>query len=530
LKADCVVVNGSIHTMNPEQPLAAVVAMAHGRVVAVGDDAAAREWIGPRTEVLDLKGRTALPGLTDAHLHFVAYALSLQQVDLLGVRSPEEATRRVEVQVAQKPAGEWVLGQGWNRNLWPNPAFPRREWLDAIARGHPVALASQDMHSLWVNSLALERLGIGAEACACPVGQILRDTETGEPTGMLLEGAAAMALSRVGLPGSETLRRAVLQAGQRVQAMGLTAVHDCEGAAELSAFMDLWREEALPLRVYMMLPRENLDAAIALGLRTGYGDAWLRLGHLKLFSDGSLGTRTADMLEPYVGEGTHRGMETLDSATLMDLTERASRAGIAVATHAIGDRGNRRVLDVYERTRPLWAARGLRPRIEHVQIVDDADLGRLARLGVIASMQPVHATSDMHMAEAHWGPRCTTAYAWRSLLQAGTHLAFGSDAPVESPDPLAGIYAAVTRKRADGTPPGGWRPEQCLSVEEAVYGFTLGAAYASSEEREKGSLEEGKVADLVVLSEDIFRGSPDALRDARVLTTVLGGRVVHDVR
>ncbi len=496
-------------------------------MVALGDNSEMRTYVGPHSEVLDLRGKTAIPGLSDAHLHFAAYGLSLQQVDVAGVRSPREAVERVRMRVQATPAGEWVRGRGWDRNLWSPPDFPDRKLLDVATPAHPVALGAKDGHALWVNSLGLRELGIRAETPDPAGGRIVRDVPTGEPSGILLEEAAGIAWERIGQPSPQALRQAILAAIGDAHRLGLTSVHDCEGGAELAAFVALWCERALPLRVYMLIPRDNLEATIALGLRTGFGDEWLRIGHLKLFADGSLGSRTADMLAPYQGEAENRGVVVLEDDALRAIVERASQAGIAVATHAIGDRGNRRVLDVYADTQPLWASRGLRPRIEHVQLIDDADLPRLARLGVVASMQPVHATSDMDMAEAYWGARSACAYAWRSLLDAGTVLAFGSDCPVETLDPLAGIHAAATRQRPNGTPKGGWRPEQRLSVYEAVQAYTWGGAYAAGEESSKGSLTPGKVGDLVVLSEDIFRIPAEELPTVRVLYTICGGRVVY---
>jgi len=277
----------------------------------------------------------------------------------------------------------------------------------------------------------------------------------------------------------------------------------------------------------MMIAKENLDAAVRLGLRTGFGDEWLRIGHLKLFADGSLGSRTADMLDPYEGEPDNRGIALLEGDEMPAVIEAAARAGIAPAIHAIGDRASRRVLDALERTRALWAGARLRPRIEHVQLLAGGDVPRLAEIGVIASMQPIHATSDWLMAEAYWGRRCAGAYAWRSLARAGTVLAFGSDCPVESIDPLAGIHAAATRQRPDGSPPGGWYPGECLTVEQAVQAYTRGAAYAAGEEQTKGCLAPGMAGDMVVLSEDIFRMDPREIAGTRVVTTVCGGRIVY---
>ena len=526
MTADLIVANGPIYTMRPEQPAVDAVGIRDGRIVALGDIRTVRREVGA-CEVLDLRGRTAIPAFSDAHLHLVSYGLSLQQVDLSGARSERACAERVRLAAAGLPEGEWVVGRGWDRNLWAPPSFPRRESLDAVAPAHPVALGSRDGHALWVNSCALRRAGISATTPDPEGGRILRDPRTDEPTGILLEEAVGLVYEHARRPGPQATRRAILAAVAGAHRLGLTSVHDCEGSEAMAGFLELWREGGLQLRVYMLIPREGLDAAIALGLRTGFGDDWLRLGHLKLFADGALGSRTADMLEPYSDEPGNCGVQVLSSERLGEIVERASRAHIAVATHAIGDRANRRVLDAYAASRPVWYAAGLRPRIEHVQLLAPDDVGRLAGLGVVASMQPIHATSDMDMAEAHWGERSRGAYAWRSLLEAGTVLAFGSDCPVEALDPLAGIHAAVTRQRRDGTPAGGWRPEERLSVYEAVRAYTWGAAYAEGTEERKGCLAPGKVGDLVVLSEDIFRASPKGILDVHVVYTICGGSLVY---
>jgi len=525
--ADCIVVNGTIHTMDPARPVVAAVAIAGGRIVALGSEDDVRSHVKAGSPVLDLCGQCAIPGLTDAHVHLLSYGLSLEQVDLTGVRSSAEAAQRVGAHAAALPPGEWVVGRGWDRNLWPQGDLPTRWTLDEVAPANPVALGSKDGHGMWVNSAALREVGFDAATEDPEGGRIVRDGETGEPTGLLLEQAADAVSLCIPPAGPAALRRAALAAAERALRLGLTGVHNCEGGRETAALAALWQEGKLGLRVYALVAREALEAAIETGLCSGLGDEWLRVGHLKLFADGSLGSRTADMIDPYEGEAANRGVAVLESGPLRAAIERAARAGIAPAVHAIGDRANRRVLDVYSETWSAWAGRGLRPRIEHVQLLSEADVPRLAQMGVVASMQPIHATSDMQMAEAHWGARCRWAYAWRSLLCAGTVLAFGSDCPVETLDPLAGIHAAVTRQRPDGTPAGGWRPEESLTVEQAVRAYTWGAAYAAGEESIKGSLEVGKVGDLVVLSDDIFRMPPAGIREVRVLATVCGGRLAY---
>ncbi len=517
--------NGSIHTMDPAKPVASAVACAGGRIIAVGSYAEARAAAGPGCEGIDLRGRTAIPGLTDAHLHFLWYALGLSRPNLDGARSLAEALARLDDAVAATPPGEWIVGSGWNHEEWKLPVFPSRQDLDGVTRDRPVVLHRKDGHSVWLNSLALERAGVSAGTADPPGGAIDRD-EQGAPTGILRENAMEMALDRVPQPGPEALRCALKAGLARAHAAGLTGIHDMEGPEALALFLEARDRGELTLRVTAQIPAENLDHALALGLRTGLGDDVVRIGHLKLFADGSLGSQTAWMLAPFAGQPGNTGVATTSPEALEQMVERAARGGIASAIHAIGDRANRQVLDILEKV-GAGLGQGLRQRIEHVQLLHPNDLPRLARLGVVASMQPIHATSDRYMAERMWGERCRYGYAWRGLLDSGAVLAFGSDCPVEGIEPLQGIYAAVTRKRAaePGSQP--WHPEQRISVEEAVRAFTWGSAYASGQEGAQGSLAPGKLADLVVLSRDIFTCPPESILKARVDYTVAGGKVVH---
>jgi predicted amidohydrolase YtcJ len=392
-----------------------------------------------------------------------------------------------------------------------------------------VALDSKDGHSLWVNSLALARAGITAETPSPAGGEIERQPGTGEPTGILKENAEDLVEKVIEKPSLEAIQAALKVAMAHAHRVGLTGIHDCEDELAFAAFQELSSKGELDLRVLTHIPMKNLDAAIGLGLRTGLGNEKLRVGGVKIFADGSLGSRTAAMLAPYQDEPLNLGIAVTGKEEMRELVSKASRAGVNAAIHAIGDRANRDVLDVLEESRQAGDGAGLRHRIEHVQLLHPADIPRLAKLGVIASMQPIHATSDMEIVERHWGEeRARGAYAWRSLLDAGTILAFGSDCPVETLDPLAGIHAAVTRRRADGSPgPKGWHPEERITVEDTVRAYTLGAAYASGEEREKGSITLGKLADLVVVSQDIFAVAPMAILETEVEATILDGQFVY---
>lgn len=518
-----VLYNGVVHTMDPACPRAQAVAMADGRILAVGT---AREVIsiaGPKAEVIDLHGCPVLPGLADAHIHFLSFALELSLPNLDGAGSLREALERLRPAIAATPPGRWVLGAGWNHEAWDIPRFPSRHDLDAIAPHHPVALRRKDGHSVWVNSRALELAGITASTPNPPGGAIDRD-EGGQPTGILRESAMDLIYAIIPRPDAADYNRALPLGIARAHSLGITSIHDMEGPEALACFQEAHAQGRLPLRVTMQIPAEGLDHALALGLRTGFGDATLRLGAVKLFADGSLGSQTAWMLEPYEGQGNNYGLATMPPTELATAIGKAIAGGIACAVHAIGDRANREVLDIFAR---MPRHPHLRHRIEHGQLLHPADLPRLARLGLVASMQPIHATSDRYMADRHWGKRARYGYAWRSLLKAGTILAFGSDCPVETLDPLQGIYAAVTRKRADQPDEAPWYPEECISVEEAVRAYTWGAAYAAGQEAWLGSITPGKLADMVVLSQDIFCLPPEAILEARVVYTIFAGEVVY---
>jgi predicted amidohydrolase YtcJ len=374
----------------------------------------------------------------------------------------------------------------------------------------------------------LELAGLDRETTDPPGGEFVRDPETGELTGVLKEDPAINLIKDAAGPvPRRDMEEAIHVAAERLHRLGVVGVHVPEEEHELAALQGLWLRGELPLRVNAMIPDKNLDKALQMGLRAGFGDLFLRLLAVKVYADGSLGTRSADMFAAYDDEPDNLGIEVTNSDRLDQIVAAATLGGWGVAVHALGDRANSRVLDSLERHWQEWSTRGLRPRIEHVQLIAPQDVARLGTMGVVASMQPIHCTSDMGMAERHWGRRCSGAYAWRSLLETGAVLAFGSDAPVEDPSVMRGIFAAVTRQREDGTPHQGWYPEQSLSVPEAAYAYTVGTAYASGEERMKGSLTVGKLADLVVLSQDIFNLPPQELLDVQVEATMLDGQLVY---
>jgi predicted amidohydrolase YtcJ len=526
MRASILLLRGHIHTLDHRQPVVSALATFGERVLALGSEADLEGLVGPATERMDLQGRTVLPGLVDAHVHLEWLARSQQGISA-GTPTRQECLRRVADRARETPPGVWITGHGWNQNDWGGQ-FGTLAELDSAAPLHPVYLTAKSGHAAWVNRLALERAGIGPTTPDPPGGKIGR-TEHGEPSGLLLEKAMQRVESALPQAGPGSLAEGLGHVQEMLLRSGLTGVHDFDGPACLRALEVLREEERLGFRVVKNLPIDLLDSALAMGWHTGFGDAWLRLGSLKAFADGALGPQTAWLLEPYEGNPANSGVVVTERAELLERGIAATSGGLSLAVHAIGDRANREVLDMFDALRGEEARRGIpasrrRHRIEHLQLLSPADLPRPAHLGLVASMQPLHATSDMLMAQRHWGKRCLGAYAWRSLRHCGAVLAFGSDAPVESANPFLGLQAAVTRRRSDGSPgPSGWYPEQRLTLEEALEGYTLGPADAAGLEQDLGTLAPGKLADLLVLDRDLFSLEAMEVAAARPVAVLVGG-------
>ncbi|MBI5302243.1 MAG: amidohydrolase [Chloroflexi bacterium] len=504
--------NGTIYTLDPTHPRANAIAFDAGRVVAFDDDAMATRTA--RTQVIDLRGRAVIPGLVDHHIHFTAYATSLARVQLDGARSLGEAVARVAARVATTKPGEWIIGLGWNHLDWRDPVFPSKTPLDAIAPNNPVALDRKDGHSAWVNSVALRIARITRDS-PDPAGGVIDRDASGEPTGVLRENAIELLGGNIGFDAGEISEEVLLNAIHRAHQLGIVGIHNVEGADALRAFQKLRAQDKLNLHVTHMIPADNLQHARALGLRGGLGDVWLKIGGIKMFADGSLGSLTAWMLEPFEQQPNNRGVSTRPTNEIEALAREAAQAEMMVCTHAIGDRANREVLNVYEKLRREGLGAPL--RIEHAQHLDAADIPRFGALNVIASMQPIHATSDYKMVDDSLGARGRHSYAFKSLLNAGARLQFGSDCPVETLDPWVGIHAAVTRERANGEPRGGWYPAEKLSLEETLRAYASGILAVAGR---------GVTSDALVLSHDIFAVPPREILDTRVECAVVGGRVV----
>ena len=538
MRGELILINGNIYTQDPACPRAQGVAIRGGRFIAVHDDdhVLARSW--PGVQVIDLEGRTVLPGLTDAHLHYAGWALGRRRLSLVAATSLADLQAALKARAAETSPGQWILGQGWNESDWPDPQMPRRWDLDAVAPEHPVVLWRSDFHLAVVNSAALQRAGIVPGTQAPPGGLIGRDAH-GEPDGVLCDEALDLLGGVLPAPTEEELLDSMRRGFIGLHRLGLTGVHAFPGVAGTDdavifrAYQRLAEASDLDVRTWMLLPGGHLDAAVELGLRTGCGNGLLRVGHLKYFADGSQGARTAWLSEPYVG-GEDCGLPQTPIAEIASAVRRADRAGLSAAIHAIGDRAIHELLlalapIVEERQRRETAIPAAPHRIEHVQITQPEDSARLAGLGLIASVQPIHATDDITMVGQTIGSRGRWAYAFRDMLRAGVTLAFGSDAPVADPNPLWGIHAAVTRRRRDGTPAGGWYPTQRLTVEEAVWAYTMGPAIAAGMRAELGSISAGKWADLTVLDRDIFHVDPMEIADACAVMTVVAGDVVYRV-
>jgi predicted amidohydrolase YtcJ len=520
--ADQLLIHGRIYTLDAGRPQASALAVSGERVLAIGDDP--HDLLAPGGQVIDLAGRCVLPGLTDSHIHFMWYALGLRDVDLSGAASLEDTLALVAARARETQPGQWIVGRKWDQEQWSERRFPTAADLDRVAPEHPVMLRAKSGHAAVMNSRARALARIAAETPDPPGGRIGRDV-AGRPNGMLFEGSAMdLVADLIPMPGPEEIAAAMRSALPNAWRVGLTSIHDVDGSPAFAAYQHLHACGELGLRVVKYLPAEALDCALEIGLQAGLGDDWLQIGGIKVFTDGALGTHTATMLAPYEGDPGNLGVPTIEEDELRELARKATGRGLPLAVHAIGDRANRMVLDVLAEV-----GGGGRHRIEHVQLLHPDDVGRLAELDITASMQPVHATQDYEMADRYWGERCATAYAWRSLLDAGTLLAFGSDCPVEDLNPFLGIHAAVTRRRPDGAPgPQGWYPEQRLTVEEAVRAYTLGPAQAVGMDDRLGSLSPGKLADLIVLDRDIFACDPMAIAETKVLATMIGGQFVYE--
>lgn len=528
---DLALINGRVWTGNKSAPWAEAVASRGERIVAVGSNDEIKKLIAASTRVIDLQGRLALPGFIDDHTHFIDSGFHLLSVELRDAATPAEFARRIKEHAAKLQPGRWIIGGDWDHELWPGGPLPTKDLIDAHTPKNPVFVSRLDGHMALANSLALRTAKITKETKDPPGGTIVRDPKTGEPTGILKDNA--MGLVGALIPDAsdseydEALKASLGEAARN----GVTSVQDISSWRDYEIYKKWRREDRLTVRVYARTPMSQWKRQADLVAREGAGDHWLRLGGLKAFMDGSLGSTTALFFEPFTDAPSTSGLmvdDNIPEGKLKENIKAADRAGLQCSIHAIGDRANNLLLNYLDEAARENGPRDRRFRIEHAQHLWAGDIPRFARLGVIASMQPYHAIDDGRWAEKRIGPaRIKTTYAFRSLLDAGATLVFGSDWYVAPLSPILGIHGAVTRQTIDGKNPGGWVPEQKISVEEAVRAYTSSCAYAEFAEREKGTLEAGKLADIVVLSQDIFRINPNDIKKTTVVYTITGGRMVY---
>jgi len=540
--------NAKIYTNSEATPITNALGIVQDRIIALGDERTIlKDYGGSHTNVdlYDMKGMAIIPGLIDAHIHLKNYALNLNKVDC-ETSTREECIERVKQRVINLKEDSWLLGHGWNQNMWVEGYGSANE-LDRVTPMNPVYLTAKSLHAAWVNSRALQIAKIRKHTPDPQNGRIDRDAD-GNPTGILFESAMNLVSNCIPEPDLEEIIRSIELAQLSLHRMGITSVHDFDRRTCFIALQKLHERGKLEIRVVKSIPEEDLTHAIGIGLRSGFGDDFLRIGSVKLFADGALGPQTAAMLEPYTGETNNRGLLMIDSEALLEIGRVASSNGLSLAVHAIGDYANHEILKGYKLLREFEIreidngscvyrngennynstpshTRPLRHRIEHVQLIHPDDSNKLSELGIIASMQPIHATSDMDMAEKYWGSRCLFAYPWKTQISHGAKLAFGSDAPVESPNPFWGLHAAVTRCKQHGYPgETGWIPQQRISLQEALNAYTIGSAYAAGMEDRLGVLSPGYLADLVVIDQDLFTCNPDELWRITPVRTMVGGK------
>lgn len=528
LSADLVLLGGRVWS-GQGLPGGSAIAIGGERVLAVGDDASMKPWIGPKTRVVDLAGRLVVPGFNDAHVHFIDGGFGLLSVDLRPAKTEADFVKRLGDHAKTLPKATWIQQGNWDHEAWPSKALPTRQLVDAATPDHPVFVSRLDGHMALANSLALKLAGVTRDTKDVDGGTIVRDA-AGEPTGILKDNAQEL-VSRVIPEASREMNLRAARAGLKEAArVGVTTIQDNSTVDALPTYQELRARGELTARFYVWrYASSSLAPLLATGVRTGLGDDWIRLGALKILSDGSIGSATAALYEPFVSNPASTGLLLHTPDELGRMISEADAAGFQLAVHAIGDRANSLVLDAFERAAAADGPRDRRFRVEHAQHVRAADIARYKALGVVASVQPSHCIDDMRFVEHHVGAkRLPDAYRWRSFLDAGVPLAFGTDWFVEPLDPRLGLYAAVTREFPEGGPAGGFQPQEKLTLEQALDAYTRGSAYAEFAEHEKGTLVPGKLADLVVFEKDLFRIAPRAILSTPVDLTVVGGRVVFE--
>ncbi|HEX8130036.1 MAG TPA: amidohydrolase [Pyrinomonadaceae bacterium] len=532
MSADLIIVNANVRTMDKARPQAEAVALYGTRIVALGTTGEIRKLADAHTRVIDAQGALVLPGFNDSHVHFIEGGGHLASVQLRDAASPQEFAARIRQFAAQIPKGRWITGGDWDHERWPGAPLPTKELINEFTPDHPVFVNRLDGHMSLANSAALKLAGVTKETKDPDGGLIVRDPATGEPTGVLKDAAMAFVYAKIPAPTFDEKLEAARAATAHAASLGVTSVQDMSAGDDVGVFQTLAARGELKTRVYAVSPLPRWERLAQTGVRAVFGSDLLRVGGLKGFADGSLGSTTALFFDPYMDAPATRGLpsdEMFPEGEMLKRVASADAAGLQVMIHAIGDSANDRILSIYEQVARHKPARDRRFRIEHAQHIRAADIARFARGNVIASMQPYHAIDDGRWAEKRIGhERARTTYPFRSLLDAGAILAFGTDWYVAPLNPMLGIYAAVTRRTLDGKNPEGWIPEQKITVEETVRAYTVGSAYAEFAEHSKGTLAPGKPADLVILSQDIFRINPVEIERTKVRLTIMDGRIVYE--
>ena len=532
--ATLIVTNAVVYTVDKQRPKAEAVAVIGDRIVAVGSRAEIELWRGPQTKVIDADGKLLLPGFNDAHVHFIQGGAQLDQVQLTDAATPEEFAKRIAAQTKKTPKGEWILGGRWDETKWPNQELPTKELVDRVTGDTPMFVERYDGHEALANSAAMKLAGIDPKTAEIPGGVIVRDA-SGNPTGVFKDAAMTLIYKAIPPMTHEQRLRAARGALKHAASLGVTSVqHMNPEFADVAAYSELAEKGELTTRLYAVPMETDWRDQAKVGIRCAWGSSYLRLGAVKGYADGSLGSRTAYMFEPFNDDPGNRGLlsdEMHPPSAMRDRLMQADAAGLQLRVHAIGDRAISMILDIFADIEKEHGYHDQRFAIEHAQHMAQKDLERFAKLHVIASMQPYHAIDDGRWAEPRLGhERARYSYAWRSFLDHGVTLAFGTDWPVAPLDPMPGVYAAVTRATLDGKNPGGWIPEEKITLPEAIEAYTMGAAFAEFQEREKGSITPGKLADMVIVSDNIFELKPEAIRNVKVQTTIVGGKVVYGER
>lgn len=532
-RATLIIHNAQVYTSHAGQPTAQAVAVRGDRIVLIGTSQAALELRGPETRVVDADGGTLVPGLQDSHGHFTELGASLQVLQLRGTNSYDEIVQMVRARAATARPGEWIEGRSWDQNDWPVKEWPHHQALTDAAPNNPVYLTRVDGHAALVNKTALDAAGVTSKTPDPPGGRVIRD-DKGDPAGVLIDSAQDLVAAKIPEPSAAQLEDQILLADEQARRLGLTSVHDAGTTPTVvAAYRRLIDAGQLKTRLYVMLrgPMSMLEPEFKRGPLINYANHHLSVRAIKIGADGALGSRGAALLEPYSDEPTTSGLMTTPPNEIYAQTLAAARAGFQTCIHAIGDRGNRVAMDVFERVqREVPGARDQRMRNEHAQILDAAEIPRFAKLNVIASMQATHATSDMPWVPARIGRERMEegAYVWKRLLATGVVLANGSDFPVEEPNPMLGFYASITRQDPKGQPPGGWMPGERMTRDEMLKSFTWNAAYASHAEKDLGSIELGKLADLVLLDKNVMTVEPREILSTQAIMTIIGGEIVYE--